>query len=75
MQFARKGDKIELTNEYMFTNLDKFALRFELLLDGVVTETKTINMPSVKPLEKDVWICRSLSKTAARKPQSTAMRL
>lgn len=52
VQFERKGDKIELTNEYMFTNLDKFALRFELLLDGVVTETKTINMPSVKPLEK-----------------------
>lgn len=36
----------------MFTNLDRFTLKFELVQNGVVTQTKVVDMPSVKPLEK-----------------------
>ncbi len=52
VQFVKKGNKIEIENEFMFTNLDKFGLRFELLVDGEVVEQKETDMPSVQPGEK-----------------------
>lgn len=50
--FERKDGEIEITNEYAFTSLDKFALRLDLLIDGVVKESMLADMPSIKPFEK-----------------------
>lgn len=49
VQFALNDGKVELTNEFMFTNLDRFDLRFEVLKDGNVTESAEIACPSVEP--------------------------
>ncbi len=52
VQFVRNGDKIEIENEYMFTELDRFSLRFELVKDGIVVDKLELDMPSVKPQSK-----------------------
>lgn len=52
VQFALKNGKIEIENEYMFTNLNRFEMRFDLLENGVVVDTKTADMPSVEPYGK-----------------------
>ncbi len=52
VQFTLEDGKIVIENEYMFTNLAKYALRFELVNDGVVIDTKDMDMPSIAPFEK-----------------------
>ncbi len=50
--FTLKGENIEIENEYMFTALDRFELKLDLLENGVVKETKTLDMPAVAPQSK-----------------------
>lgn len=50
IQFALEGDKIALTNEFMFTNLNKFALKAEALADGKVVAEACVDMPDVPPM-------------------------
>lgn len=52
IQFAIDNDKIVISNEYMFTNIDKYALRLDLVVDGEVVDSKLMDMPSVDPFEK-----------------------
>ncbi len=52
VNFEFVNGKLELTNEYMFTNLDVFGLRFELQVDGKVVDSKECDAPSVAPLSK-----------------------
>lgn len=52
IQFVYDGGKIVIENEYMFTNLNKFSLRLELLVDGEKTEKAEMDMPDVAPGEK-----------------------
>ena len=52
VNFEFVNGKLELTNEFMFTNLDKYKLRFELQVDGKVVETKEMGASSVEPLSK-----------------------
>lgn len=49
--FERKDNEIEITNEYAFTSLDRFALRLDLLIEGEVKESMIVDMPSIKPFE------------------------
>lgn len=48
--FERKGDKLIVTNEFMFTSLDKFGVRFELLKDGIAVEVQESDLPPIAPL-------------------------
>lgn len=50
--FDFKDGKILLTNEFMFTALDKYAAKFELLSDGKPIKTAVCDMPHVVPLSK-----------------------
>lgn len=50
--FRLSDGKIEIENEYAFTNLNRFALRFDLLENGKVVDSKTIDMPSIEPSGK-----------------------
>ena len=52
VNFEFVNGKLELINEYMFTNLNVFKLRFELQVDGKVVEKKECDAPSVEPLSK-----------------------
>ncbi len=52
IQFELKDGKIEIENEYIFTNLDVYALKFELVQNGVVIDTKEVEMPSIEPGQK-----------------------
>lgn len=52
VQFERKDDKLILTNEFMFTPLSKFGGKFELLVNGKVTESVSCDLPDIKPLCK-----------------------
>ena len=49
VQFALADDKIAVTNEYLFTTLDRFALKIELLVEGRKTAEATVDMPTVLP--------------------------
>ncbi len=49
IQFELKDGKLQLTNEFMFTSLDKFGLRFETQVGGKVVQTAEIACPSVAP--------------------------
>ncbi len=52
VQFERVDNSIVIENEFMFTNLSKYALRLELLVDGEVINSVDIDMPSIAPFEK-----------------------
>ncbi len=54
VQFVLKDGKIEIENEYIFTNLDVYALRLELVQNGVVVNTADVKMPSIEPGQKGV---------------------
>ncbi len=43
--------KVTIKNDYDFISLDKFYLRYSVLVDGEVVETAKIDMPSAKPGE------------------------
>lgn len=49
IQFALKDGCIKITNEYLFTDIDKYSLKFELLSDGDAIAQKVTDMPSVAP--------------------------
>lgn len=53
VEFALVDNKVEITNEYMFTNLkDMFSLSMTLLVGGEERDTAMVEMPSVAPGEK-----------------------
>lgn len=52
VNFEFVNGRLELTNEFMFTNLDKYKLRFELQVDGKVVNSKEMDAPSIAPLSK-----------------------
>lgn len=49
VQFSIDGDFVVIENEFMFTNLNKYGLKFELLHDGVVVDSAETDMPSIEP--------------------------
>ena len=51
VQFALADDKIAVTNEYLFSDLGRFALAVELLENGVKTKQAMVAMPAVAPGE------------------------
>ncbi len=46
----KDNGKIGIRNEFMFTNIDKYGLKFELVSDGVPVKSVLVNMPSIEPL-------------------------
>lgn len=52
IQFKIIDNKIEITNEYLFTDASKFEYTAELLVDGIVAQTKTLNVPAIPPVSK-----------------------
>lgn len=52
VNFEFVNGKLKLVNEYMFTDLDAFKLRFELQVDGKVVEKKEVDAPSIEPLSQ-----------------------
>ncbi len=52
VQFKLVGTKIEIENEFMFQNLDKFKLIAKKLENGEVIEEKEIKLPEIKAGEK-----------------------
>ena len=50
--FEKQDNKLVLTNEFMFTSLDKFGAKFELLRDGKLVNIKECDLPAVAPLSK-----------------------
>lgn len=55
IQFALSDDSVEITNEYLFTNIEKYALKLELLQNGEIIKTHEDKMPSVAPGEKALY--------------------
>lgn len=53
IQFAYIDGKLEISSEYMDTNLNIYTLRLDLLVNGIVTQSKTMDMPSVEPFGKN----------------------
>lgn len=51
VQFALADGKIAVTNEYLFSDLSRFALAVELLENGVKTKQAMVAMPAVAPGE------------------------
>jgi beta-galactosidase len=46
---APAAGKIEIENKYNFSNLNEFALNWELLKDGAVAESGRVDLPDVPP--------------------------
>lgn len=51
VDFILNNNSILIKNRYMFTNLEVFSLKLELLFDGVVDKTTSIDAPSIEPGE------------------------
>jgi beta-galactosidase len=51
IQFALEDGKIRISNEYLFTDIAKYALIMQLLVEGESVTQTTVDMPSVKPGE------------------------
>ena len=49
VKFTYANGTLIIKNKYNFTNLDNFTLRYTLLCNGDVAETKTVTMPSTAP--------------------------
>lgn len=54
IQFRLKDNEIEIENEKLFTNTNKYDLLAELVVNGIAKESKIINMPSIAPGETGV---------------------
>jgi len=52
IQFERNDGKIVVTNEFMFTSLSHYGVKFSLLVDGNVAAEKVCDLPDVPPLSK-----------------------
>ncbi len=50
VNFRLEGGALHIDNRYMFTNLDRFGLKLELVENGECVKTFTLQMPSVEPL-------------------------
>ncbi|MCM1306767.1 MAG: DUF4981 domain-containing protein [Bacteroides sp.] len=50
--FEKQGDKLAVTNEFMFTYLDKYGAKFELVKNGEVVDVKECDLPHIAPLSK-----------------------
>ena len=48
-KFTYSNGVLQIKNKHNFTNLDNFTLRYSLLCNGNIVETKTIAMPSATP--------------------------
>lgn len=51
LQFSLLGSKIEIKNEFSFTNANKYGLRICLVKNGKIVETKEVSMPSIEPFK------------------------
>ena len=51
VSYDASARKVTIKNDYDFISLDKFYLKYSVLVDGEVVETGKIDMPSVKPGE------------------------
>ncbi len=60
-------DKIRVTNKYDFTNLNKFALDWQLTENGIVIETGNFNMPSIEPKQSTFIDIPYISPIKAKK--------
>ena len=49
--FDASAKKLTIKNDYDFISLDKFYLKYSVLLDGKVVENGTVDVPAVKPGE------------------------
>lgn len=47
INFALENGKVAVKNEFMFRDLSAYSLKFELLINGVVAETATKEMPDI----------------------------
>lgn len=52
IQFALSGNYIIIKNEFSFTNLDKYGLKFSLIENGKEVKTAQVTMPSIEPLSE-----------------------
>lgn len=52
VNFALDGNTLRIKNEYMFTSLDAFGLKLELVQNGVSIKTYTLQMPAIAPLSE-----------------------
>lgn len=50
--FDQKAQKLTVENKYDFINLNTFVLNYDILKDGVLVETKQVEVPSIAPDEK-----------------------
>ena len=48
-KFTYSNGVLQIKNKHNFTNLDKFTLRYTVLCNGEVVETKTVAIPSTEP--------------------------
>ena len=48
-KFTYSNGVLHIKNKYNFTDLDNFALRYSLLCNGNVVESKTVDIPSAAP--------------------------
>lgn len=48
--FTSRDGKLVIRNEFMFTDLNKYGVKYELLKNGEVIDTKICDLPSVAPL-------------------------
>ena len=51
VSYDASARKVTIKNDYDFISLDKFYLRYSVLVDGEVVETANVDMPSAKPGE------------------------
>ena len=63
VDFTLENGDIVLKNRYLFTDLQVFSLKLELLYNGEIATSKTINLPSILPGEVGK-VALPLKKTA-----------
>ena len=51
VSYDASARKVTIKNDYDFISLDKFYLKYSVLVDGEVIESAKVDMPSVKPGE------------------------
>ena len=49
IQFALENGALAVTNEFLFTDISRYALKLELMVQGLPVETAVSEMPSVAP--------------------------
>ena len=54
LSYDASTGELTIRNDYDFTSLDKFYLKYSVLVDGVVVENGNVDMPAVLPNETTV---------------------